>query len=396
MRRVAILVGLVAACTLEGDATASWTETILEDAQPQATARGFDGIGFGYDESGNRIVCSGAEQGGEIWLGAVDGSYSTLVGTNQGSEDVMCGVDFDGNGYKDVASASEGQNRIRIFLKQSNGTYNSSDLTYTPVGDTTAQAWIKLDIADVNCDGTPDLLAGGKRISSHDATWGWWSYSAGTWTYHDKGQVGWAMQLQAIDWDGDSPCRDDVFITDKVGAGALDANKGAWIWINDGAGNFIGTQIHHLSGEPEFGAARDLDFDDDIDLIYGNRTTIDLIWNNGNGTYTVEGITKPSNTGDYHATILCPDTTGDGPFIMTFALSTGTETGVLMLRRNGASWDVTDISGASGAAGVTRKWDNGWCGFDGAYRLFVVSEGGDATGSDDKGIVKFTSPIGGG
>jgi hypothetical protein len=402
----------VAACVQHitgGEAAAQWTETILVDSQPASTSRGFDGAWRAFDDAGLEIVCSGAEQAtsDNVVVHALDGSYSRIWGSNSGSEDVVCGYDFNGDGIKDVASASESQERIRIWFgpyvdtTPADGVNDTAPitLTYTPSMGDIAQAWIKLDVTDVDCDGDWDLVAGGKKINTHRAAWGWWEWTTGTsFTFHEIGEVGWTMAIQAIDWDGDSPCKDDIFITDRIGANQVASQKGAWLWssTNSGApldGTFSGVQLDQGSGEVQYGAARDLNFDDCMDFIFGNRTTIWIATNDCDATYTVTAITFPSNVGDFHAPILCPDTTVDGPFVMTFALSTGTQSGVILYEKISGTWVRTEISGASGDVGVTRKWDNGFCGWtSGGKHYFLTTEGGDSTQADDKGIVKFQEP----
>lgn len=406
MKRLLVLLAIA----VPSVAHAQWTETILVDAQPTTTSRGFDGAWRAFDDSNVEIVCSGAEQAASnnVVVAAVDGSYTQVWGSNQGSEDVTCGYDFNDDGIKDVASASEGQQRIRIWFgpyvdANVDGVNDTSPITLThvPTGGSVDQAWIKLDVSDIDCDGDWDLVAGGKRISGNAASWGWWEWTSGTsFTYHEIGDVGWVMQLQAVDWDGDSPCKDDVFITDRVGAGAVAGNKGVWLWTSDGTGapldgTFVGEQIKAYSGDPQFGAARDLNFDDCMDAIVGNKTTIDLLINDCDGTYTTTNIPMPSGVTSttFHSPTLCPDTTIDGPFILTFALATGSDSGVLMIKKVAGSWVRTEISGASGDVGVTRKWDNAYCGWTSTGKHYVLTtEGGDTSATDDKGIVRFDEP----
>lgn len=416
MNRALPVLTLLIACTCGPDTSSAvqkvslsdpFTQTILVDSQPPSTNRGFDGIHYGTNDAGTPIVCSGAEQAtsNNIVVTSLDGLTVQIWGTLQGSEDVLCGVDLNKDGVKDVASASEGQNRIRVWYGPfvdvgGNGIHDNAGtfitLQHQPTFGDQNQAWIKLEPSDVDCDGDWDMIAGGKRVNGHAAAWGWWEFVSGTtFTFHEQGDVGWAMQIRAIDFDGDSPCKDDVVITDKTGAGGVGANRGVWLWTNDGSGTYSSTQIRSVNGDEEFGDARDLDFDDDVDIIHGTHSAIEILTNNGDGTFSVESVPFPADTtaGEFHAPILCPDTTINGPFILTFALASGSDSGVVMITRNGGGWDRQEISGPSGDVGVTRKWDNGWCGFNSASkRIIATTEGGDGTGDNDFGIVLFTEP----
>lgn len=402
MRRSIVAISIVA-CTAT-EASAQWTETILVDSQPTSTSRGFDGGARAFDDNLDEIYCSAAEQAtsNNVIVAAVDGSFVQTWGTLQGGEDVMCGVDLNFDGFKDVAVASEGQNRIRIWYGPfvdvgGNGIHDNAatfvTLQVIPTGGSINQAWIKLEVADADCDGDVDLIAGGKRVNGNAAAWGWFEFISGTtFTWHEQGAVGWVMQLQALDWDGDSPCKDDIFITDKTGAAGVGTNRGAWVWLNNGSGTYNGTQHQQENGDEQFGFARDLNFDDCTDFIHGTASAIEIAISDCDGTYTVEAVAFPADTtaGAFHAPTLCPDTTIDGPFILSFALATGSDSGVVMIERNGASWDRTEISGPSGDVGVTRKWDNAYCGGLAGNHYLLTTEGGDGSGADDKGIVLFT------
>jgi hypothetical protein len=350
--------------------------------------------------AGKLSVCTGWEQGGAVTVAALDGSTTNpVVGANPGTEDVKC-VDVDGDGSPDAVSASEGGKKIKI--QWGPGWTTSTVITAA----TNVNRWMQIAWGDALHTGPPVLIGGGKNAAPNftTSTWGYFTVDdhsvppnganpreAGDWTWHPVAAIGWTMALKLVDMDGDGDL--DVFLTDRSGqTGNQGPTKGAW-WYELLPGqvpSWVPHQIAQITGDPSFGDAGDLDGDGDIDVVAGNRTTIKIYTNDGNGGWVAGNNIYPTGVGDGHGLVIC-DINSDGTedILATFALSQIGESWVAWLEQNGTAHDI------SGPATVIRKPDQPSCvdaNGDGSLDA-VISEGGDGVKTDDLGVLVFKNPM---
>lgn len=311
--------------------------------------------------------------------------------------------DVDGDGDWDlVAGNSAAVNRL--YLNDGSGNFTGSDIAPLDRHDTLAVV-----LADVDGDGDPDLIAGNytldrNRLYLNDGSG---NFGAGSDITTDELNT---TSIAAADVDGDGDLdlvagnaarwRNDV-----DSDGQIDPQAANRLYLNDGAGNFTGSDIapsdHHDTmaviledvdgdGDPDlvagndgaadrlylndgtggFGAGSDvlgelratralafgdIDGDGDSDLVTGNhfRQANRVFLNDGSGGFTAGGdVTRDAhNTND----LLIADLDGDGTGDIIIAINDGVGTtgsgDVNRLYRNGGGYTVqltvTDDGGAS-------------------------------------------------
>lgn len=359
----------------------AWTEHILVPiGGTGSTTMGADGVHIA-DVEGVPSVCTPWEQGSAVTVAALDGSTTNpVVGLNPGGEDAKC-IDVDGDGHIDAVSSSEGSKKIKI---QWGPTWSTSTVI---AAATNTNRWMQLAWDDLDNDGHPDLIGGGKNAAPNftTSTWGYFTTTsprtATAWTWHPIAAVGWTMALRTLDWDGDGD--QDVFLTDRSGqTGNQNPTKGAW-WYENTGGQFAAHQIAQIGGDPSFGDAADLDSDGDMDVVAGNRMTLTVYTQTQTNLWSASGNIKPSDTGDVHGILIC-DVDGDSTLdlLTTYALTAIGDSWVVWLDQSGNAYEV------AGAADVQRKPDQPACyDVDGDGDLDAVwAEGGDGVKTDDKGV----------
>lgn len=394
MRRIVAVALILSACTrppaistmphaLTG---AGWAMTTL--VAPNTTDRiGADSANLGL-HAGKISACTAWEQGGAQTAAALDGTTTNpTTGANAHGEDSICVV--LGNDEVEIG-AGQGIHKIKI-----QGTGWSVVLDATHGNGVPNQAWMQLGYADMNGDTIPDILAGGRDDTAPvTSTFGYLTWVsdykiAGNWTWHEIGPVGYTMAIKPIDFDGDGD--QDVFLTDRLGAAGVGANKGVW-WYEAAIGpTLIWTphQIAAITGDPSFGDAIDTNADGAVDLVAaGNRTTL-TIYTLVNGAWSASSNRKPVGTGDVHGVRFCDmNTDGTADLLTTYALTAVGDSWIGWLEQDGTYQDI------GGAADVERKPDQPACyDIDGDGNLdAITAEGGNAVKTDDLGVVWFKNP----
>lgn len=269
---------------------------------------------------------------GDGWLDVATGSYTAKLYANYG----------DGL-YKDSYSAfnsSEGTNRVQVALADLNNdgyldifgagccgivaTYRDTDsqvyfsgsqvwlndgagrfrVTATPIGQLGSQA---VALGDLNGDGTEDAFLANSLTVQADETFQkgapntvWFNDGQGQ--FHDSGQQLGTSKSTAValgDVNGDD------FLDAVVG------NRGAdEIWLNDGLGYFHDSSQHLGSGLTRSLFLIDLDGDGILDLVTGGEESAQVWFNDGTGQFR-HG--QKISYEQYEA-IALGDVTGDGLF----------------------------------------------------------------------------------
>ena len=246
---------------------------------------------------------------------------------------------------------------------------------------------MRVHLTDLNDDGDPDIVVGGKELN-RPASVGYFSSPtprvASSWVWHPITPAGWVMQMEVVDMDGDFDL--DIVYTDRdpidVGVTEPDTSKMGLRWLeNDGAPTPDWTE-HNISPmiSPTVGeryhkwfTLDHWDSDGEPDII-DCRSATDLtpdnemsIWLNGGdaASWTELSVPVPDDIGlCQHATVADVNTVGGKDLGFTFADAgelTGdpdTKSGVIWLKNSGTptspSWTRHEIGGSE----VGIKYDN--------------------------------------
>ncbi len=143
------------------------------------------------------------------------------VGTTADAEDAVF-ADINGDGAYDVISASEGDTRaLYVQFAPSNPADYLTDSAWAQVNFNGAvnapvnNQYMFSVVNDLNGDGRPEIIAGGKNGSQI----GYFTSASGTllnpanWTYHKLRDVGWTMSLIQYDFDHDGDL--DLLLSDR-------------------------------------------------------------------------------------------------------------------------------------------------------------------------------------
>ena len=177
------------------------------------------------NRDGHPDLISGWEQSGWsiLYLSQhIEGSSPSWdrleIGKAENVEDALL-VDIDGDGWMDVVSSTEGQNqKVIVHWGPDNDVdyYDSAKWTSETLYDNESR-WMYAINWDVNKDGHPDLVLGGK---DKGGTTGWLeappqSRQITAWKYHPISPIGWTMSLLKEDMDRDGDL--DLLLSDRRG-----------------------------------------------------------------------------------------------------------------------------------------------------------------------------------
>ncbi len=273
-------------------------------------------------------------------------------------------ADIDGDGDSDLLVNNSGQSRL--LINDGNGTFDDQSSTRLPVLDDTS---IDADFGDVDGDGDLDLalasVFGQNRIFINDG--------AGTFTDESLSRLPFdaaqSMAVKLRDLDGD----DDL---DMVVANRDGRNR---ILINDGSGNFVDESTLRLpaDADPSFDLEiADLNGDGTPDLLIANQGTQNrLLVNNGLGVFSDETVLRLPVLLATTLDALITDIDGDGD--PDLILAEGGE-GLRLLINNG-SGVFNDESGARLPAltDYVVKVDVADADYDGDDDLILANMGQD-------------------
>ena len=373
-----LLLALAGACA-DGDATpellraridpdAAWTRHTIRGG-----VGGADGVDLAdIDGDGNPEVTSGWEQSGIVTLSFHPGSarlgepWPTIALDSRlpRVEDAIF-ADVDGDGHLDVVAATEARQVAVLFAPADPALYRTA-AAWTRVTIAAAaglQRWIKVAYADIDGDGTGDIVAGGK-VSP--ATVGWLRAPADPrspdgWVYTPLSAVGWTMSLEPRDLDADGDV--DLVLSDrlKISAPALDYTLRGSRWLeNPGRGAaWTNHPIGHPFGGTDFLDIVDFDGDGVDDIVDGGPTaTGDAITCRRNAgdwlSWTDTEVPSPLGVGRFQSIAAGDvDLDGEGDLVVGYSHAEHAS-GVVWLGQVGSlGAERGEISGAPGA-----KFDN--------------------------------------
>ncbi len=214
----------------------------------------------------------------------------------------MITEDFNGDGYKDLATANEGSNTVSILLNNGNGNFESR--TDRQVGSHPRV----ICSADFDGDNDYDLAVGNMSsfisvlLNNGDGTFAWRvNYDVGSDYAHE------GICTADFDGDGDNDLAGGSYIMFNNGDGTFapavsiesiggsiisvdldsdgdyDLASGAAVLLNNGDGTFAPVVSIEAIGDPIISV--DLDDDGDNDLLAINSGGVSILLNRGNGTF---------------------------------------------------------------------------------------------------------------
>jgi len=308
-------IGAISVCcaVLLGVAGAWGQETLYTDVTPTNLPSGLAGrcmdAGAGdADGDGDLDLALAMEFQMNVLLrndgtGVFSDASQALPRTRHDSEDIEF-ADFDGDADLDLVVVSEDDEANELYLNDGNGTFSDAGDRIPVQGISNAHA-----VADLDGDGTPDVLVGNHGVDRA-------LLNDGSGNFSDE-----SVRL----WTNDAPTQ-DLELADVDGDGDLDllvANEGQnQLFLNDGQGSFVdatdGRLPRRIDESREIKAA-DLDGDGDLDLLVANVQFVlraprrdYLLLNDGSGAFT-DGAPERLPNGDRdHFTVQVVDLDGDG------------------------------------------------------------------------------------
>ncbi|MBF0188290.1 MAG: VCBS repeat-containing protein, partial [Magnetococcales bacterium] len=217
-------------------------------------------------------------------------SFNTAqsIGQHASSVDRVIVIDMDGDGDKDVVSAS--QDNHSIYWHKNNGSQSFT----TQTASTTATSVESITITDLDGDGDKDILY--TSINSGNGVY--WLKNDGNQNFTTQTISTTAVYPYSVvvaDMDGDG---------DKDIVAAYDAQDDQVVWLqNDGSQNFTETVLFSSSTmTTNHVKVGDMDNDGDMDIVaIGTKTAtgfghVTWLQNNGSQSFSDTTLTTPSTT----------------------------------------------------------------------------------------------------
>lgn len=390
------------------DPNVAWTRHTIT----QGALNGADGVDLlDINGDGLRDVVSPWEQSSSVTVSLHPGAASvgdvsswqtvTLPCAVSLAEDARFG-DVDGDGAIDVIAGGEGFRLIVAFAptNPANLLTAAAWTCMTIDAATNLQRWLQVAHADLDGDGTKDIIAGG---GVYPASLGYFTSSSrrvsSSWTYHQISPAGYTMSLIPLDVDTDGDL--DLVVSDREPQRPpglpIDISLRGSRWSENTAGDGSTWANHTIKmggGAMKFAHAtlspkRVIDgFDSTAASSVFVRTTSDWL------TWTEAVVPRPSNVGTYQDSEAA-DIDGDGVDDIVISYSradddTENRSGVVWLK--GPSYTRGEVSGVPG-----EKFDNVVAyDVDGDGDLDLVTseqgEKGAVPVSEQLGVIWYENP----
>jgi pimeloyl-ACP methyl ester carboxylesterase len=268
-----------------------------------------------------------------LYLGDGQGSFTEasadLTGVQFSSSSI---ADLNGDGNKDLLIAgldesplSGGSPLTKLYLADGQGGFTEADADLADISSGS------MSVADVNGDGTQDLLITGNDASGEETATMYLGNGQGGFTEADAGLTGvdhGSTSIADIDGDGNK----DLLITGRD----ADFDPTATLYLGDGEGGFSEANAGLTDVGDSSTSIGDIDKDGDKDLLIagydGENTTATLYLGNGQGGFT-KADAGLAGAEDGTASIMDVDRDGNPDLLITGydAVSFPTPTATLYL-----------------------------------------------------------------
>jgi hypothetical protein len=276
------------------------------------------------------VVVANFGTGIGVLLGNGNGTFQSALTTGAGSSPHSVAVgDFNGDGKPDlvVANYINGGGRlgsVSVLLGNGDGTFQLAGAY-----DSGGHFAISVAVADVNCDGRPDLVVANCNPSGGDSCAGvgvvgvLLGNGGGTFqpvaTYSSGGNGAWAVAVADVNGDGEP----DLVVANSDGSDTVG------VLLGNGDGTFQPAAVYDSGGQsPMSVAVADVNGDGKPDLVLANlwSHTVGVLRGKGDGTF------QPAVTYEVGApswSVAIADVTGDGKLDVLVATYNGNSVGVL-------------------------------------------------------------------
>lgn len=247
------------------DGGTAWDSTLIGTVDQASHSLGTQGYHAGQIEAGGREEVAFSSGNGiyyfRIPADPTAGNWPrVLISSNPSDEGFALG-DIDKDNDLDVAATTGDSKRVEWYQNPGNGT---ADWTAVHIGDFSEAVYPdRTGLGDFNQNGRLDIVVTEENGADTDAKTYWWEQPAdplaGNWTRHLVTTQGSTNSLDVADMDQNgSP---DLVLAEHRG------DKRLSLWLNDGSGGFY-PYIVDTGKESHLGARTiDLDQDGDLDIV---------------------------------------------------------------------------------------------------------------------------------
>lgn len=236
----------------------------------------------------------------------------------------MIAGDFNGDGFLDLALASEASNTINVQLGQGNGSFVAgSNLTLSGKP-------LSIASADFDSNGILDLVVvGKKRVTLH------LGQGNGTFSNASTLQAGLSPEW-VVTGDFNQDSRIDLAIANFK-------SNNVSILFGQGNGSFSAATNLTVGANPQFVTTGDFNGDGRLDLAVANTNanSVSILLNQGNGTF---GAPTNLSVGNYPRSIAVGDFNGDGIVDIATANAISGNVSVLINQGGGSFGAATNLS----------------------------------------------------
>lgn len=331
-------------------AYSAWPMHIIDNS-----SQGADGVRLNYfNRDDLQDIVTGWEEGGEVRIAIHPGHNSAKdiwrsfsVGKVASPEDAVM-VDLDGDGWRDVVSCTEGNDRT-VYVHWNPGANSTVAWKTEPVPALAGKsAWMFCLPMKITTGDKIDLVIGSKNPNGQI---GWLETSPtprnlNKWKWHKLRTTGWTMSLIAEDMDGDGD--EDILFSDRKG----DATGVYWLERTKDLKAWPEHEIGLRGREVMFISTGDSDHDRDNDIVAAvkPREIVLFVRDGPTGTkWTPESITYSDSFGTAKAACLHDIDKDEQQDVVVSCEQAENASGVLWLSRNPTrTWSEHDIAGPLG------------------------------------------------